>query len=283
MRLVVPAVCLWLVALAVTAFASAEPTSIAGLQRALERNPYDCASRRLLVHRLRTQGDHGSAYYHAAWLSWLGARQYAEGDAGWLLLRDRAARDRAARIARGGAVAAILAAVAAEQDLFDSCLRGTVGRQTKRLCSRTADLLARAERAEAETGRHDPVVRMGLARLAMTMDDVMMLLEDEQAKRQRASALRTAASRAAAAAAWLPEAPGPHRLLARVRARQAQLGGDSELWRMAIEEAERTYALDCKDSSLAELLWVLNLRAGCWEEAGRWERELARAGACALD
>jgi len=93
----------------------------------------------------------------------------------------------------------------------------------------------------------------------------------------RLSVLRTAASRAETVAAWLPEAPGPHRLLAVIRARLAEMDGRGELWELAIAEANRGYELDPADPYLAELLWTLHLRAGDWAEAEAWQARVEAA------
>jgi hypothetical protein len=164
--------------------------------------------------------------------------------------------------------------VAAERGLYDTCLGGAAAQQVKRLAGETADLLGRAERAEAASGPNDPVARMALARLALTLDDVLALGDGEEARGARLSVLRQAASRAAAVAAWVPEAPGPHRLLGCIRARQAELEGMEARWELAIEGVETARRLDPEDESLLEMLWVLNLRAGRWEEAREWEARL---------
>jgi hypothetical protein len=81
----------------------------------------------------------------------------------------------------------------------------------------------------------------------------------------------------------LPEAPGAHRTLAIIRARQADLGHDAGQWELAIEEAGRAYALDENDPSLPAFLWGLNLRAGRWEEAEQWQTRVAEMGACSIN
>jgi hypothetical protein len=253
------------------AFAESGAWTIGSAEGHLARHPYDYQSRQKLVGGCRESGDLTAAYYHAAWLAWLASREYADSDAGSALLRNREMRDRAAREQGSSGIAVILSAVDAKQLIAASSLNGTIAQQAARLSHEIADLLARAEQIESEERRQDPVVRIALAQIALSLDDALYLDRADRSRRSRLLILRTAAGRAASVAAWLPDAPGPHRLLATIRARMAELDNRSELWSMAIEEAERARALDPADQALAEMLWVLNLRAANWQAARTWQ------------
>ncbi len=218
------------------------------------------------------------------WLAWLASSEYAESDVGGALLRDREARDRAARGRQSSGIAAILSAVEAKQLLATACLNGTVAQQAGRLRGEVGSLLARAERTESELRQHDPVVRIALAHLALSLDDALCLGPTDEGRRSRLPVLRTAASRAASVAAWLPEAPGPRRLLSAIRARMAELDNRPALWASAIAEAERAHALDPTDPAAPEMLWVLNLRAANWRAAEKWRAVAERtAGTCSAE
>jgi len=232
----------------------------------------DAARAELVVSRLQS-GDHASAYYQAAWLTWLSMSVYAESDVGAGVLRNRAIRDRAAR-SRPEEMLPITLAVQAEQLVYSTCFNGAIAQQTTRLHRDVEALRARAERAASETDLQDPIVRMALARLAMALDSVLMFDVTKATDRERVSLLRSAASRAGAVAEWRPEAPGAHRLLATIRARLAEIDNRPEQWDLAIGEATRAFELDPTDESLAELLWGLHLRAGNWAEARRWEQRV---------
>jgi hypothetical protein len=178
-------------------------------------------------------------------------------------------------------MSAVLAAVEAEQSLFNTCLNGAIAQHATRLRRDLSGLAQTAEGMAAGSRRGDPVVRMALARLALSLDDALLFEGSSSAKRTRIQLLRAAASRAEAAAAMAPEAPGPHRTLAVIRARLAELDSRTALWDIAISEAERARELDVADRSLAELLWTLHLRAGHWDEARLWqERVEGAAGVC---
>ena len=250
---------------------SAAPSS---LEAQLERAPYDYPARQDLVAAYRESRDYGAAYYHAAWLAWLAAGQYADSDLGWAFLRPREFRDRASRSDTPG-LQVILAAVEAQQKLHDTCFNGAIAQQAGRLRKDISDLLARAEQSESDATKNDPVARIALAHLALTLDDALVFEDTSASRRARPPVLRAAASRAAAVAAWLPDAPGPHRTLALIRARLAELDNRPALWDLAIAEAERAFELDPEDPRLAELLWTLHLRAGRWAEAKVWESRVA--------
>lgn len=239
----------------------------------IDRDPYAHAARQALVGQARDAGDHAVAYYHAAWLAWLGPRQYADSDAGLAYLRDRATRDRASR-SDAVSLAPVLAAVEAKELLANSCCNGAIGQQAGRLFATITDLIARAEEAEAQSGGRDPAARIALAHLYLSLDDALIFAGASDRRRSRLRILRQAASRAAAVVSWLPESPGAHRTLAVVRARLAELDNEPELWDLAIAEAARAHQLDPADASLVELLWTLHLRAGHWAEAKGWQARL---------
>jgi hypothetical protein len=267
--------------LAHVAYAALPSGEQTGWEKYLARHPYDYPSRQKLVGEYRQLGDYGSAYYHAAWLAWLASREYADSDLGAGFLADREASDRAAGDHRRGAVSIVVGAVEAKRLLHRACLNGTVSQQTARLQRDIRELLARAEQVELERRRHDPVVRIALAHLALSLDDALAFDPAAEHGRARLSILRTAASRASSVSGRLPDCPGPHRLLARIRARMADLEGRRELWELALNDAERGHSLDPSDAAVVEFLWVLNLRAGNWSAAGEWRaRVRATSGEC---
>ena len=235
-----------------------------------KRHPYDYAARRELVAARRAAGDYASAYYHAAWLAWLASREYA--DDGLAFLRDRGNRDRASH-GRTESLTPVLAAVEAQQLLGNTCFNGAIAQQAPRLGRDIGELLARAQTAASQ--QDDPLVRLALARLGLTLDDVLVFENATDSRRPRVAVLRAAAGRAEAAAAALPESPGSHRTLALIRGRLAELDNRAALWEVAIAEAQRAYELDSTDPFLVELLWNLHLRAGHWEQAKVWEKRLA--------
>ncbi len=248
----------------------------ASLEQHLRRNPCDYSARRDLVIAQAGSADFAAAYYHAAWLAWLGPREYAGSAEGVPFVRSRLNRDRA-RLHATSSTATITAAVEARQLLLDTCLNGAIAQQTTRLRRDISDLAERAEETAAAASRNDPVVRMALAELALTLDDVLVFEGGNSTKRSRVRTLRAAASRAEAAAAMVPEAPGPRRLLAVIRSRLAELDGMPDLWDLAIAEAESARQLDPSDAYLSEILWVLHLRAGHWEQARLWQRRVEAA------
>lgn len=254
-------------------------SDLASLRAALGKDPYSYNTRRRLVQTFAKRGDHLSAYYHAAWLAWLAPQRYAESEAGWKLLRDRRARDRAAASQTPGPTALVIAAVDADRLLARTCLDGAISQQASRLRAEITDLIAQAEQTEAALGqianlpqsRPDPLSRLALARLYLTLDDSLRLEHAHDSQRARTQALRKAASLASAVALWLPKSPGAHRTLAIAWARLAQLGERSDLWELAIYECETAQALDPADQTLTEMVWTLHLRAGHWPEASRWQ------------
>ncbi|UCC68871.1 MAG: hypothetical protein JSV79_02795 [Armatimonadota bacterium] len=254
----------------VDARAESAPAQIPDRAAELARDPYAYSTRQRLVAEARAAGDYPVAYYHAAWLAWLAPRRSADSDAGLPLLRDKDARKRAA-YNQTGPIDAIIAAVEAKQLLANTCLNGAVAQQAGRLRANIADLLARAEEAEAQARHADPAARIALAQLCLSLDDALTFEGAAANHRLRLRVLQQAASRASAVAAWLPECPGPRRTLAAIRARLAELDNRSDLWGLAIADAERAFQLDPDDRSLLELLWVLNLRAGRWTEAASWQ------------
>ena len=269
-----------------TSGALAKESDMLSREEQVSRDPYDYAARADLVAAYRGAGDHASAYYHAAWLSWLASREYAESQAGSLSLRDRGLRDRAARMGTKGPVAAAIAAVKAKRLLQATCLNGAIAQQTPRLRAEISDLLAQAERADSETGKADPVATIAVAHLCLALDDVLALEDAPESGRLRSQVLRKAASQATAVVTWLPKSSGAHRTLAIVRARladlpagrQAGLDNRAELWNLATAEGARAQELDPADPALAEVLWVLHLRAGHWAEARKWQGEALGKG-----
>ncbi|MBN1459639.1 MAG: hypothetical protein JXA57_08875 [Armatimonadetes bacterium] len=233
----------------------------------------DDPTRAELVASCLQSGDYATAYYHAAWLTWLSASLYAESDGGAGVLRNRSIRDRAAR-SRPDDMLPITLAVEAEQLVYGTCLNGAIAQQSTRLHRDLEALRVRAERAASESAPRDPIVRLALARLSLTLDSVMMFEVTKATDQERISVLRTAASRAGAVADWRPDAPGAHRLLAIIRARLAEIDNHPAQWQLAIKEATRAFELDPTDRSLAEMLWVLHLRAGNWDEARKWQRQV---------
>jgi len=249
--------------------AGPEPTSASAAEAALRRHPYDDSARAALAQQYRQEGSYADAYYHAAWLTWLSGSRYAANRSGAAILRDRDSRDRAARL-DAPVLVPVISAVRAEQLLYDTCLNGAIAQHAGRLHKTIADMLAAAEESESGLTRSDPVARMALARLGLTLDDVLVFEDTAASRRLRPAVLRAAASRAEAVAAWLPDAPGPHRTLSLIRARLAELDNRSSLWDLAIAEALRARDLDPEDPSLPELLWTLDLRAGRWRDAAVW-------------
>jgi hypothetical protein len=269
-----------LVLLPAVASAAGDPSA---LEAQLARSPYDDAARQDLVAAYRDSRDYGAAYYHAAWLTWLAAGQYADSDLGAAFLRTREFRDRASRSDIRG-LQVVLAAVEAQRKLHDTCFNGAISQQAGRLRKDIADLLARADAAESGAAKNDPVARIALARLALTLDDALVFENTSASHRARPAVLRAVASRAAAVAAWLPEAPGPHYTLALARARLAELDNRSALWDMAIAEAQRALQLDPDNPQIVELLWTIHLRAGRWAEARTWESRVdSFANSCDAD
>ncbi len=236
-------------------------------------SPSAYAERERLVEEAWNAGDYAAAYYHAAWLAWLAPRRHSESSLGAAFLRDTSARTRAARH-QTGPVAVVLTAAAAQRLIADSCCNGAVAQQAGRLRSETDRMLARAEKIEAELERPDPVARIALARLCLSLDDALAFEHGPDVRRARLAALRRAVPRAAAVAAWLPESPGAHRTLAVVRSRIAELDSRPETWALAIAAAERAHQVDPDDDGPIELLWALNLRAGNWTDARRWQADL---------
>ena len=242
------------------------------IERILADSPCDFESRSLAVSGYHDEGQYALAYYHAAWLAWLGPGEFRTRPSGAHFLFDRDHRDRAAAQS-GDDLAAALPAVAAQRMLADSCIGGTIAQQASRL---RKDIAAMLERAQAAAGRSDPVARMALVQLALSLDDAI-LLDGGASDPSRIPLLRTAAAGAETVAAWLPVAPGPHRTLAIIRARLADMGSRAEVWQMAIAEAERARALDPSDPYLAELLWTLYLRVGDWQKAAVWQHRVEAA------
>ena len=274
----------------------------------LSRDPYDYEAHRMLVNAYRRAGRYDQAFLEAAWLAWLAPKDCAASEQGLPYLRDRRARDRAAS-ARGGRAEVVVAAVDVRRSLYDCCADGAVGQQATRLRTEVEETLARLQRAsEAPSGPGgfaaeasprttsarpgSPVARMAMTDIYLALDDILALEGAGDSQRARAQALRAAASQAEAASAALPEAPGPHRALAVICGRLAELSGpsgprgvpsgsqrgNSERWGLAIAECEHAYRLDPKDTALPEMLWALTLHAGRWEEAKRWEAAVTSGG-----
>jgi len=280
-RRLLPAILFTVLLLPGRAWAASPGLSSEQIESELAHKPYNYLARQLLVDELRQDGSYASAYWHAAWLTWLASRQYSDSDEGAGLLRDRRNRDRAASWQSEGLTATI-AAVDAQHLLYDSCLNGSIAQQAERIRREIAAMLAHAEEADAKAGRNDPVARMALVQLGITLDDAILLDTTGDDHTSRLSVLRIAATRAAAVAAWLPQAPGPHRSLAIIRARladlpagrRADMDGRGELWDTAIAEADRALELDPSDPYLPELLWTLHLRAGHWTQAAAWQAKV---------
>jgi tetratricopeptide (TPR) repeat protein len=289
----------------------AEVGAPARWEEQVSRNPYDYEAHRLLVNAYRRAGRYDRAFVEAAWLAWLAPKEYAESEQGLLYLRDRRARDRAANaraesgvapatgegVRRLGACATVVAAVDVRRSLYDCCADGAIAQQATRLRTEVEETLTELRKTPAggvagqgtsATGR-DPVARMAMTDIYLALDDILVLEGASDSQRARTQALRAAASQAEAASAAVPEAPGPHRALAVIRGRLAELNGSPAggrgiaapdpawMWNLAIAEGEQAYRLDPKDTALPEMLWALTLRAGRWEEAKRWET-VATAG-----
>lgn len=230
----------------------------------------DPAAHQRLMNTARRSGDYPAALYHTAWLTWLAPRKYA--DQAEDLLRDRKLLDYCRR-APDGITAIILAAVDARRAHLELCLSGRVKSQAPVRQERIAALLKQAEAAQTQLAAPDPVARMALADLCLSLDDVLSLRAAPPAKDRR-QVLRKAVSAAEAVAATLPDTPGPYRALTLARARLAELDNDPAAWDLAITACAHALASDPDDQSLCEIMWGLHLRAGHWEEAKRWERRV---------
>ena len=250
----------------------AAQVGVPALQTRLARSPYDYEARRELVEACRRDGDHASAYYQAAWLAWLAPRSYAESGAGLVLLRDQRARDRAAVEGKAHGAAAVVAAMDGRRAFLDSCLNGAIVQQASRVRADLTKLIAVAEEAEGRVGRADPVARSAIAQLYLLLDACLVFEDTPESRRARPRAVQKAVSLATTVAAWLPESPGAHRMVAVSRARQAELENRTEWWEVAVEASRRAAALDPEDARLSEMVRALHLRAGQWSEARRWER-----------
>jgi len=252
--------------------------SLGTLESVLADNPLDFDARSLAVSGYYSQRQYGAAYYHAAWLAWLGPGEFRARSTGLPFLFDRERRDRAGAEA-GEDLAAVLAAVAGQRMVADSCLGGTIAQQAPRLRKQIGAMLERAQEISGQaspTPRRDPVARMALVQLALSLDDTI-LLDAGPSDPSRLPILRSAVTGAEALAAWLPEAPGPRRTLSIIRARLAGIDGRRELWHTALAEAERAHRLDPSDPYLAEVLWTICLRLGDWRQAAVWQRQLEAA------
>jgi len=261
--------------------AAASTATLEGLEDHLRRSPYDDTARARLIEVYHDSRSYSSAYYHAAWLTWLSSRQYADSEFGIAFLRERSNRDRAG--ATGDArLTLVLAAVQAQQMLYDTALNGAVAHQSARLRREIRRLLTDAE-SQAASREADPVSRIALVHIGLALDDALVLEGATNNIRERVTLLRTAASRASTVATWLPESPGAHRALAIVRARIAEIDNRSPRWDLAIADAERALALDPEDPALVNLLWVLTLRAGYWSDAKAWQSRVEAMNACHVD
>ncbi len=251
-------------------------------EETLRRNPYDYATRSELVAEYRAAGDYASAYYHAAWLAWLASHEYADAEQGAKFLRETNTRDRAAR-ERSELLVVILAATESKRLLYNTCLNGAIAQQAARLRRDLSELLNQAKEVAAQ--QDDPLVRLALAELALSLDDALVFENDrETMQKTRQTVLREAAARAEAVASSLPKSPGAYKRLAIIRGRLATLNNRTALWELAIAEAQRAYDLDPTDASLVEMLWTFHLRAGRWEQAKLWEKRLADSlAACDSD
>ncbi len=234
------------------------------------RDPYDYAARQRLVANARKTGDFASALYHAAWLAWLAPRKYA-GPAE-AVLEDRQVTDLARRAAGDDPVAVVLAALEARRARRDVWLSGRVPSQAPLRQERIATLAAQAEAVQSQLNGPDPVARMALADLYLTLDDVIALRADSDRVKERKQVLRQAIASAESVTQTLPDAPGAYRTLAIARARLADLDNDPEERDLAITACAHAITPDPDDPALCELMWSLHLRAGHWEEAKRWQR-----------
>lgn len=258
-------------------WAAAYDASPAGrTETRVQQQPYDYQARNLLRTEQLTARRYAAAYWHAAWLCWLGPQRYVEENAAFLANREN--RDRAAR-QETETLSPVLAAVDAQRQLTEACLQGTIGQQAGRIRRESAAALEQAGVVEGARERSDPVARMALVQLALTVDDAMRLEQSPDAAARR-KLLRNAATRASTVSSWLPEAPGPHLTLTLLRARLAELDGRTELWGLAIEEARQAQSFDPENTTLPNLLWTLNLRAGRWAEAARWHAIVTSRESC---
>ena len=252
-----------------------QPGAVGRWEERVARDPYDYAAHQQLVEAYRRAGRYGEAFWEAAWLAWFAPKEQAGSAQGLPYLRDRRARDRAARPAparpEAKGVEVVVAAVDVERWLSDCCFNGAIAQQSSRLRREVEDTIGRFQSAAGDAGWRDPVARMGLAHIYLRLDDILTLEGREDGGRSREQALRAAATQASAASAEAPEAPGPHRMLAMIRARMAELDGSAEMWELAIAEGREAYRLDPRDATIPEMLWALALRAGRWEEARQWE------------
>lgn len=258
-----------------------QPGAASVWEERVGREPCDWEAHRQLVEAYRRAGRYGDAFREAAWLAWFAPRDYAKSAQGLRYLRDRRARDRAANagLARpeGKGVEVVVAAVDVRRGLSDCCFNGAIAQQAGRLRGEVEEVVRKFEGGAGDASSRDPLGRMGLACIYLTLDDILALENGSDSLRARTHALRAAATEAAAAAAAVPEAPGPHRTLAMIQARLADVEGEAELWELAIAEGKEAYRLDPREATLAEMLWALTLRAGHWEEARHWEAVVTRS------
>lgn len=182
----------------------------------------------------------------------------------------------AARRARPDDPAAIvLAALEARRSWCNVCLSGRVSSQAALREAHITGLIERAQEVQRRLGRTDPLVRMALADLYLTLDQLISLRAGVVGVQERTQVLRKAVAAAESASQSLPQAPGAYRMLTAARARLADLSNDPGERDLAISACAHALAADPDDPELCETMWGLHLRAGHWIEARRWERRCA--------
>jgi hypothetical protein len=249
---------------------------LAAVLAAAEPNPYDYAARQRRARELRQARDYPGALYQSVWLAWFAPQRYRV--AAEPALRDRDLLQRAHRAAPGEPVQQLLdAALEASQSIADTCLNGAIAQQTGRLEEEMSALVEQAESARRTMTADDPLARLALAQLYLSWDDLLRLQHDPGRDQDRRYLLRRAAGAVEAAAQMLPQAPGGYRTEAIIRARLAEIGNDPDQWSEAITAATRASELDPDNTSLYDLLWGLNLRAGRWDDAARWRERCRQA------
>lgn len=237
-------------------------------------DPYDWAARERLAKQARTRGDSAAALYQAGWLAWLGTHGYVKAAEG--MLREGARASNVGTPAASGAVTVVILAATARREVANACGNGVLPSQRARLEATVRDLIAQAEGSQKARQENDPVARIGLADLYLTLDDVLHLsgktARDRKPVLQRAVTLSEAVGRA------VPDAPGAHRLAASAWARLADLSNEAGAWDLAITACAHALAPDPDDPVLWELMWTLHLRAGHWAEAKRWQQQCQGKG-----
>ncbi len=231
-------------------------------------DPYDYTAHQRLAAEARHEGRPSTALYHIAWLVWLAPHDYTKAAEG--LLREDMRLSNAGLPAGSPTATVVILAGSARRELANACGRGVLPSQAARLQTTVLDLVQQAEQSQVTRTENDPVARIAMADLYLTLDDAMRLAS--AADRDRKPVLQRAVTLGEAVTRALPEAPGAPRLTAAARARLANLTNGPEDWDAAIASGTQALVLDQDDPVLWELMWSLNLRAGHWDEAKKWQQ-----------